>query len=882
MGFDKKLSLIIPVYNKAKYLKECFRSIASQGLNEGEFEVLLVNDGSTDNSLDICKQFASELSYVKVIDKKNGGVSSARNAGIRAAKGKYIAFLDADDSLTPGSLQAIVNAFERYHDKVDVMAYHLKYIYPQKGTESYNKRDRWFKETGVYLLSEYPYLCQTTMNIVVKNQFAESLLFDEALKEGEDQHYVTRNLVSKCAIGYCAEAEYRYIRDGSGASEISNNPLYAYDDMIKLFGFFIDAAINQTPMASYAYQILLYNVAWRLRGNELYPYHFSGQEFAEQKNRLVELLKQIPIREYARTPFLGGRLKAYLIHLCNPNEESLVSYAGKKPEISFPSINYSWKVAAPRLDFLRFIQKENSFEIVLRLGCSLFLFDADISLEIGIGSSWRPVELSGSSYDFWQSHERTAKYFTATIIVPFSELGRRNTLSFRCLDSRKNTIKSLNIAFDRNVYYLRSNSFVWNDSWVFPDYCVELAEKKLNFKKIGFLGQQKFARRIAKVDKTLFDLRKHIREDLKEYRNTPVWMYSDTPFLPDEGNALVQLLHDLKKNDGRNRFYVSNYGSELVKSYPELNGRIVEFESKEHNLVSLAAQCMIVSSKETSICFPYAKEFFNKIGDLARNKHVVYVTNGLLWAYMPWRYGFGRTFFDSVVVSTDAEYNAWIDSYAYPKEALLKTGMPRFDKYANRQFSKTKKIALIPSWRSYLVSGDPGNRITNEGLFIKSSFFQGMSNFLNKLDQSHILNKYGYSLDLKLPPDFRSYSQVFKDNFPWVNVVLGEIDETEYPVAITDFSSYICDFIYAGAYAFRYVPDGAEFRSGLHYYRKLEASVENLLPCIENPMEAVSCLEEILTSINQVGVPMHQSFTDDYFLSKDGRNCERLYNELGV
>lgn len=90
-----KYSVIIPVYNAEKTLRRCVDSVLNQ--NYGDMELLLINDGSTDGSLDICNGYRSFSPQVRVIDKPNGGVSSARNAGLRIAEGEYILFVDSDD-----------------------------------------------------------------------------------------------------------------------------------------------------------------------------------------------------------------------------------------------------------------------------------------------------------------------------------------------------------------------------------------------------------------------------------------------------------------------------------------------------------------------------------------------------------------------------------------------------------------------------------------------------------------------------------------------------------------------------------------------------------------------------------------------------------------
>ncbi len=90
-----KYSVIVPIYNREKSIKKCIDSILRQ--SEKDFELILVDDGSTDNSLNICKDFEKTDNRIIVIHKENGGVSSARNAGIDVARGKYVVFVDSDD-----------------------------------------------------------------------------------------------------------------------------------------------------------------------------------------------------------------------------------------------------------------------------------------------------------------------------------------------------------------------------------------------------------------------------------------------------------------------------------------------------------------------------------------------------------------------------------------------------------------------------------------------------------------------------------------------------------------------------------------------------------------------------------------------------------------
>ena len=107
----KMLSIIVPVYNVSRYLYGCIESILNQEFQD--FELILVDDGSVDDSGKICDEYAGKDNRIHVIHQKNGGVSSARNTGIENASGKYIAFVDADDTMEPNMYSTMVTNAEQ-------------------------------------------------------------------------------------------------------------------------------------------------------------------------------------------------------------------------------------------------------------------------------------------------------------------------------------------------------------------------------------------------------------------------------------------------------------------------------------------------------------------------------------------------------------------------------------------------------------------------------------------------------------------------------------------------------------------------------------------------------------------------------------------------
>lgn len=115
------LSYIIPVYNCEKYLSECIDSIYKQNLNQEEFEIIIINDGSTDNSEKILDRYIHLHKNITYIKQENKGLSRTRNLGMSIAKGKYIQFVDADDYLEPLSANYLLKA--AINNQLDIITF---------------------------------------------------------------------------------------------------------------------------------------------------------------------------------------------------------------------------------------------------------------------------------------------------------------------------------------------------------------------------------------------------------------------------------------------------------------------------------------------------------------------------------------------------------------------------------------------------------------------------------------------------------------------------------------------------------------------------------------------------------------------------------------
>ena len=142
---EKKVSIIVPVYNVSTYLDECIQSVLNQTYKN--FELLLVDDGSTDNSGEICDKYATQDERVKVIHQQNGGAGKAKNTALDEATGDYIAFLDGDDCFDVGYVKTMLDAMER--NGADIVQCALSRFYKSGKGESDNA------ECGQYSPEEF-------------------------------------------------------------------------------------------------------------------------------------------------------------------------------------------------------------------------------------------------------------------------------------------------------------------------------------------------------------------------------------------------------------------------------------------------------------------------------------------------------------------------------------------------------------------------------------------------------------------------------------------------------------------------------------------------------------------------------------------------------
>lgn len=185
------VSVVVPVYNAEKYLHRCVDSILAQSY--AKFELILVDDGSLDNSGTICDEYAAKDSRIRAIHKKNGGVSSARNTGLNAARGKYISFVDSDDWISVDFLENAMSVCEEKH--LDIYMGGFSWVGDsgvQKSVcipHTIDAALRALTESEYIQLLSNSYISSAWGN-VIRRSFIGSLRFEDNMSFGEDLCFV--------------------------------------------------------------------------------------------------------------------------------------------------------------------------------------------------------------------------------------------------------------------------------------------------------------------------------------------------------------------------------------------------------------------------------------------------------------------------------------------------------------------------------------------------------------------------------------------------------------------------------------------------------------------------------------------------------------------
>lgn len=228
-----KVSIIVPIYNVEEYLGKCIESCLCQTFTD--YELILVNDGSTDNGLSICCEYEKKNSRIKVLDKPNGGLSDARNAGMKIAMSPYIYFLDSDDFIEPTLIEKCVNKLDE--TSADMVIFDVYQYFMKTNTKEIIKNG--YGDSRCVNVGNNPEVLTKVLNAAWNKMYKLSLFKDNHIEYPVGYYYedlgTTYKLMLKAnQICFINEPLYDYLADRPGnISQQFNQKTYHILDMIE-------------------------------------------------------------------------------------------------------------------------------------------------------------------------------------------------------------------------------------------------------------------------------------------------------------------------------------------------------------------------------------------------------------------------------------------------------------------------------------------------------------------------------------------------------------------------------------------------------------------------------------------------------------------------
>ncbi|MDE6947677.1 MAG: CDP-glycerol:glycerophosphate glycerophosphotransferase [Anaeroplasmataceae bacterium] len=895
--YQYKVSVITAVYNVEDYLEEMIESIIAQTIGIENIQLILVDDGSSDTSGEICDRYAAQYpENIVVVHKENGGVSSSRNEGLIHAKGEYINFTDADDKLSGNALNKMYDYLKENEEWIDLVAINMKYFGARQGKHPLDYK---FQRTKIVeLRTEYNFVQLSISGTLVKKSCFDNRKFDLELKYGEDAQLVVDILLDKMRYGVVWGAYYFYRKRATGDSAIDQGrkrPAYYIPCMKRFIMHILKTAQEKKGyIPQFVQYTCMYDLQWRLNRNVMVePNVLTEDETKEYKELLLLALQHIDNNIILEQKNLGNNYKIAIVSLKENNKDKieLVKYPNDlklciEDITSACASSYSMV-----LEFADILKDEVIVEGYIRC------FSELDSVEVIFKSS-DPEIVAEYSAELFDRNEKQTLCMDEVITAAkgFRFRISRNDLPEEvrlclCLRYAENDIVCKNIIFGKffpistklkNTYYYQEG-MILSHSGTCLKLCSNVDRKSIH------RHEKLFQREIlSKKNKMLRRgwIARNIYHVLKRFKKKEIWLISDRLTKADDnGEAFFTYMNTIGKQEHIETYFVLDKNSEDYERIRGI-GNVISFHSTKHKILSLLCD-KIISSQGEDYVFNRFYDLSYLYKDIQHHQKFVFLQHGVIKDDLSRWLTKANKNISIFVTTTRMEYQSILDcAYYYDENQVKCTGLPRYDYLCDNSQDK-KIITFMPTWRSYLTGNidvKTDTRTLKNG-FENSSYCQMYRQVFSSPRLRDAAVKNHYEIQLMLHPAMPRECIEYFDCAETVKI----LDVTtryrslfaDSKLIVTDYSSTVFDFAYLGKPVLYYQPDANEFFSGAHSYDKgyfdyerdgfgeVEYTAELLVERIIEYMENDCRLKDV-----------YRDRIEKTFPYNDKNNCRRLYEEI--
>ncbi len=928
-NYQFKFSIIMALYNVEDYLNEAVDSIIKQTIGfEENVQLILVDDGSFDDSYDIAKSYQEKYpGNVLVLKKENGGQASARNLGLKHAKGKYLNFLDSDDYLSDNALKEVYNFFEENFNDIDVLAIPMTLFERVNGPHRLNyKFDNGNRIIDLVEEPNNPILSSSSS--FIKSEAFGDYEFDENLVNLEDALIINKILLEKKKYGVINTCSYYYrqrtVRN-STVDSVNMKKEYFTDRLIDFYKDIIDYSISiEGEVPLFIQYLMAYDLQWLLKMPNLDVLD-TKEEIQEFWNILYDVLGYINRDVVANNPNIEEDSRSFFIFLLNNNND----FEGSK--------NLKGSKDLKTFDKKDFYEFNNLETIDFTDNCLIKKTDDYIIDKINIHRIWLDiVEIKNNSLNvsgMFISNFNDDDY--SIKVVKKSNIGSEDKKEFKCKKIKYNTP-------ERNTrQYLGYDwKYIFNFDVKIPlvngeisdlEFFIDYDDGDISFSfeaLLGLnhnLGLSEYSAYFAKMPHIVLykNLRLHIvnysylamlRYEYSNIKralkikpdfykssiliklvyyilypfmnNKRIWIFSDRSDFADD-NAKHLFKYAIDQNDGVKKYFTVNEDSpsfEIMKNISKkgsFKSSVLSFASLKHKILYLFAEKVISSYTNEDFINPFFEHDNRDLYAGLFTSERLFLQHGVTKDDIS---RFVKKYNNNlalIVTVSDLERESFLkEGYNYDEAIIPVLGFPRYDNLKNNDAKK--QILFMPTWR----------QIDGKDAFLRSDYYKSLNSFLNNKDLIDLLDKYSYELIFKphiemmkfldlldidekvilsLDKSYKNSDFKFKNKIIFNDSYQGLFNDST--ILITDYSSVFFDFAYLKKPVIYYQSsDDYHYDDGYFDYETMGFG------------EVISD-EDVLISKIQYYLDkeciMENKFkgrVDRFFKFNDKRNCERVYN----
>lgn len=871
-----KISVIIPVYNVGNYLEETIMSVVKQSIGFKNIQLILVNDGSTDNSEDVCLKFkAMYPNNIIYIKQKNSGVSVARNNGLKYAEGELVNFLDGDDIWDRHAFKDVYKNYKR-NKNVKIFSCKLIFFDAKKGNHPLNYKYSKNKIINVYEIYNYPQLSISSLffdlNLIRKYKFPIGI------KYSEDNRLINEILLDEKNIMFLKKPKYYYRKRSDESSTIQNQNksldwyLLTPKDVYKyLFDLSEEKYCKILKFIQYT---IIYDVKWRLKNDKtLNPLTSTQQK--EYSNSLIYLIKKIDDDVIMFHKNLNFKEKIFLLKLkYDRNEKELLSFTQKGLVVNKLNIDIN-KLNLFQIDriylsnqILKFYGKIN-LKYINKEDFKILLNNKSINIKYYELASKLNVE----SFNGEEIYDYVGVEFSVPIETNMWKL------SFTLGKLHVNPTFGIGAIFSnslpRSYHHFKDRTLVLKNGCIYNN-------KRNIFKSFGY----------EVVNDTRLLLKKKIKVLLirlytkisRVFKHKEIWFISDRVDRADDNGE--HFFHYMVNNHPEKDIYFILSSSS--KDYERIKkiGKVLDPKSTKYKLLFNNIDVIASAHAENYIFNPLGKS-----GAYIRDQYYfkwVFLQHGIIENDLsPWL-NINSKRIDMFITTCTNEYDSIVNgNYKYGKDIVKLTGLSRYDALLKKMKNTNlkNKIMFSLTWRNSLSLGidkKTGERIYNPE-FKNSDYYKFINKVFNDKRLLKTLDEKEYKIRFIPHPNVMPQIKDFNLN-KYIEIDTKNINYQkefcENKLLITDYSSVSFDFAYLKKPVIYYQPDRDEFYEGQVYKKGyFDYDKMGFGPCLTDYNKFVNELIKIIKNDCKIE-KKYLKRIEKTFKFYDTNNCERIYNEI--